>query len=576
MLGYKNDELKDELQTWVDLCHPDDLKKAEEDISASQSNPNKLYENIHRLRHKEGHWVWILDRGQSVFDENGKVIRMVGFHTDISDTKELEQELRDSQQQFESFMENIPANIIIKDENRRIVYANTIAKGFFNNKDIIGLKAEDILSKDDVANSNRVDDYITKNGSIDDISKYTNYNNETKTYHTMGFLLKDKKIGVTIFDITKEIENQHNAEQLSKIIDNSVNEVFIFAKDNLKFLYINKGAKNNIGYSTQEMLNMNPLDIKPTVTLELWDKLMEPLTSGKTNHISFSTIHQRKDGTTYPVDIYLQNIIYEETEAYVAIIIDTTERLKIQEKLKTQEEIMLAQSRHAAMGEMISMIAHQWRQPISIIAMGANNILADIDLDIVDNKNLQTSADTIISQTKELSNTIDDFRNFFKPNKELEDTLLEDVFNNALSVIGKSLENHGIKVALDVHSDTIKTHPRELMQVFINILKNAKEALVENEVEDKTISIIADNKSDNITIKICDNAGGIKKDIIGNIFNPYFKKKSEKNGTGLGLYMSKTIIEKHLSGTLKVYNKFDDKNNLSGVCFEISLPYNIT
>ncbi|MEA3384015.1 MAG: HAMP domain-containing sensor histidine kinase [Campylobacterota bacterium] len=240
-------------------------------------------------------------------------------------------------------------------------------------------------------------------------------------------------------------------------------------------------------------------------------------------------------------------------------------------KVIEQEEIMIAQSRHAAMGEMISMIAHQWRQPLSVIAMGANNIIADIELDMLDEKALHDGSMKILEQTQELSKTIDDFKNFFRPIKTVEDIYPEDIFNDAFNVIGKSLQNNEIVVIKEFkNGKKIKTYSRELMQVFINIIKNAKEVLVENKIKDKKIYITIKDTENLIEISICDNAGGIKPDIIDKIFNPYFSTKHEKNGTGLGLYMSKTIIEKHLHGKIEVRNSND------GACFTIKLPREVS
>jgi len=222
------------------------------------------------------------------------------------------------------------------------------------------------------------------------------------------------------------------------------------------------------------------------------------------------------------------------------------------------------------MGEMISMIAHQWRQPISVIAMDANNILADIELEILEEESLKSNAIDILAQTQELSKTIDDFRNFFKSEKIAEEVFAKDIVSDALGVIEKSLENNNIKVVWESTEEIkIKTYSRELMQVIINIIKNAKEALLEHKVKDGTISISIQNEKEKLILKIFDNGGGIKEEIIDQIFNPYFTTKGEKNGTGLGLYMSKTIIEKHLEGSLKVSNVNE------GACFEIQLPLTI-
>ena len=579
MLGYKDDELKNEFDTWESRVHPDDLKVTVDAIIKTHIKPNIPYENIHRLRHKNGSWVWILDRGQTKFDDSGKAIRMVGFHTDITKQKELELELRDSQHQFEQFMENMPASIIIKDENFKIIYANNIAKSFFNDIDIIGLKSEDILSKEDNITVNRLDKEILTKGLVDSIENFTNYNNEKQIYRIMGFVIKDrdiKKIGTVSVDITKEFtleqelkKELEKSQQLGEFLENSINEIYIFTRSDFKFSYLNRGAKENIGYTFDEMKKLTPLDIKPNMTLEKFNEYLEPIVKNEVDNVFFTTIHQRKDTSTYPVDVYLQSIVYEEIDSYIAIIINTTQREKIKQELKDKDELMIAQSRHAAMGEMISMIAHQWRQPISAIAMEANNILADIELGMIDTESLKEDSEDIIKQTQELSKTIDDFREFFKPDKLADNINIKDVLNDVLGVMGKSLENNAIKLSIDIDdSRTIKTYSRELMQVMINIIKNAKEALVEKEIEDKKISIVVEY-NDNVIIKIQDNAGGIDMGVIDKIFDPYFTTKGKEYGTGLGLYMSKTIVEKHLHGVLTASNVED------GACFEIKLHYDL-
>ncbi|MBC8238553.1 MAG: hypothetical protein H8E76_10035 [Helicobacteraceae bacterium] len=242
------------------------------------------------------------------------------------------------------------------------------------------------------------------------------------------------------------------------------------------------------------------------------------------------------------------------------------------EEINKQEKIMMMQSRQAIMGEMISMIAHQWRQPISAISMEANNILADIAFDSVDVTSLEKMAKQINMHTQELSKTIDDFSNFFTPNQLKELTMISSVMEDTFLIIGKSFENNNITVQINEINklEEINTYPRELMQVFINISNNAKDILVEKKIINPMLTISCEQRDDkSAIISICDNGGGIQEDIIDKIFDPYFSTKKEKNGTGLGLYMSKMIIEKHLFGTISVYNTDD------GACFKIELPYAI-
>jgi len=277
-----------------------------------------------------------------------------------------------------------------------------------------------------------------------------------------------------------------------------------------------------------------------------------------------------KGNKKYSFLVRAKPLTINKNKKSVVTFTDVTELDEAYKALNEKDEIMLSQSRNAAMGEIISMIAHQWRQPISTIAMGINNILINIEIEMIDVNVLKDSASKILKQTQELSKIIDDFRSFFKPNKQIENVLIEDVFKDVYSVIGQSLEYNHIKIVTHYNSSkNIQTYSNDLMQVFINIVKNAKEAMEENGIEDGKINIFIDDIKNAVSIKICDNAGGIKGDIIKHIFEPYFSTKSEKNGTGLGLYMSKTIVEKHLHGIFYV------KSIDSGVCFIIELPYTI-
>jgi len=332
--------------------------------------------------------------------------------------------------------------------------------------------------------------------------------------------------------------------------------------------YVNKYFTKVTGYSFEEAIGVNPRILKTGYTSEeeykkLWDEISH-------DHLWQGTFkNKKKNGQEYWEEAIIVPIEdkHGKVVKYLGIKQEVTEAVHLRNELKHKDDLLIAQSKHAAMGEMISMIAHQWRQPLSIISMSANNILADIELDIINNNSLENEMKEIINQTQELSQTIDDFRNFFKPIKSSEITSIEKVFNSTFKVIGKSLENNNVNVTTSYNSTKeIKTYSRELMQVFINILNNAKEALVDNNIKNRTINIEVNDQQDNgVIVSICDNAGGIDKDILPKIFNPYFSTKHKKNGTGLGLYISKTIVEKHLNGIIRAYN------GENGACFIIEL-----
>ena len=235
-------------------------------------------------------------------------------------------------------------------------------------------------------------------------------------------------------------------------------------------------------------------------------------------------------------------------------------------ELKRKDKLLIVQSRHAAMGEMIGMIAHQWRQPLAIIAMDANNMLLDIALDASDVRAVEKYARNTLDQTQHLSKTIDDFRNFFKPDKAIANIRLQDIIDETYSIVKDSLKNHSITLKTSNESKAeVAAYSRELMQVFINIINNAKDALLAEKRKEAVITLKVYDDEQYVNTEICDNGRGIDEDVLPKIFDPYFSTKDEKTGTGLGLYMSKMIIEEHLHGIIEA------RNTDKGACLTIRL-----
>lgn len=199
-------------------------------------------------------------------------------------------------------------------------------------------------------------------------------------------------------------------------------------------------------------------------------------------------------------------------------------------KIRENEKLLLSQSKQAIMGEMIEMIAHQWRQPITSIGMISNNILFDIVLDELDTDTLKGELDKINKQVMFLSNTIDDFRDFFKESKEKREVKVLDVIEGTMSIIDKQLEKHSIEVEIQNRVEELSffTFKNELIQVLLNILGNAKDAFEEKQVVEKKITIVCEKQGSNLLFCIEDNAGGIDDAIIDKIFEPYFSTKKKK------------------------------------------------
>jgi len=266
------------------------------------------------------------------------------------------------------------------------------------------------------------------------------------------------------------------------------------------------------------------------------------------------------------VDENNNKMMYAVTHMTNVIAREWQERLNVEiAKNEAQERQNFQKNKLAQMGEMISMIAHQWRQPLNAISATGINLSLLSSMEILDDAKVQEGSEFIQDQCQKMSTTIDTFMNFVKPSKESKSFKLVDTLDSIIHIMGTQLINHNIKVDINVTDKDISMVGYEdlLEQVIINILSNARDAFDELKIDNKFIDIEI-YETDNISmIRIKDNAGGIPKDIADKIFNPYFTTKEQGKGTGIGLYMSLDIMRKSFNGDL-IYSATDN-----GSCFKI-------
>jgi len=224
---------------------------------------------------------------------------------------------------------------------------------------------------------------------------------------------------------------------------------------------------------------------------------------------------------------------------------------------------------------MIGNIAHQWRQPLSVISTASSGMQLQKEYDLLSDKLFDDSCNMINKNAKYLSQTIDDFKNYIQEDKNKTIFSLTDGINNFLNLVDATIENHNIDINLDLQDDIeIHGYENELSQCLINIFNNAKDALKENKNQNKLIFISTSTDKTNAIIKIKDNGGGISKDIINKVFEPYFTTKHQSQGTGLGLHMTYNIVVDGMGGNIEVFNKIYEFNGkeYSGAEFKINLP----
>ncbi|MFY9142398.1 sensor histidine kinase [Sulfuricurvum sp.] len=284
--------------------------------------------------------------------------------------------------------------------------------------------------------------------------------------------------------------------------------------------------------------------------------------------IFFSLILANRFHAVKDDEIRLQKELLAEKQKNQECLEDeiNTQRREIQK----QNAILFHQSRYAAMGEMISTIAHQWRQPLNTLALINQNLYINFKLGKCTDESFEDSHHQFNEHLQYMSKTIDDFRNYYKDDKEKQPEDIGQIAELALHLSDVFLNYAKIKTELIVTTEKkVNLTKNEILHVLMNLIKNSQDAIIERNIPSGKITITVEEEGESINIHVCDNAGGIPDEIRPKIFESYFSTKSE-NGTGLGLYMSKSIIENQYKGTLSFHNTD------AGVCFTITLPSNDT
>ena len=393
-------------------------------------------------------------------------------------------------------------------------------------------------------------------------------------------------------------------EQYKEAIENSN----IVSKTDVKGIitFVNDEFCKISGYSCDELLGKNHNIVRhPDVSSQTFRKLWDTILAKKTYRSTVKNL--AKNGRTFYVNTTITPILDEngEIEEFIAIRYDVTKEVELKlaleekekelielnrtlehrvrkqtkklielnlnlekrvkeeiEKNEQKQKILFMQSRFASLGQMIANIAHQWRQPLTelnLTLFALKNATGDIEK----RERYAEAKNTIQS----MSQTIEDFQNFFNPNKNVEPFDPTVCFKDAMSLIRNDLQKAGISVhsALGKQIEIVGVS-NELTQTIINLIQNAKEALLNSFTEKKEIFVAISDEGENIEISVQDNAGGIDEKIIDKIFDPYFTTKHASRGTGLGLFMSRMIVQQSLGGIIEV------KNHASGALFVIKIP----
>jgi PAS domain S-box-containing protein len=449
MLDYDEDEIGNGLEEWEKRIHPDDKAATLATVQAHLDGKIPVYASEHRVQCKDGSYKWILDRGMVVNrTKDGKPLRMIGTHADITERKQLEQE---KEQFFRFFILSIDPMCIadpygcFKQVNPAFVHMT----GFSESELVARPFLEFILPEDRQRTADEMKQQVEIRPSLHFENRYVGKDGTIKLLSWTAFF--DKNDGVT-YATARDITEYRQAEEKLRILNE---------------------------------------------TLELR--------------------------------------VHEETAKNMA-----------------QERLLIQQSRLAAMGEMIHNIAHQWRQPINALTLLLANIKDSFEFNELTKESLDSEVQTGQRLIQGMSTTIDDFRNFFLPNKEKEFFLTGDSVEAAIKLVSDSFAVLNIKIIQEksVEPCFVFGYPNEFSQVVLNVLTNAKEAIIGKNIAGE-IHVKISNDENAVIVSIRDNGGGVPDRILDKIFDPYFTTK--EGGSGIGLYMSKMIMN-NMDGGITIRN----------------------
>ena len=348
--------------------------------------------------------------------------------------------------------------------------------------------------------------------------------------------------------------------EFKELIDATM-EGIILSKDGV-CIDLNESILNILGYETKaEIIGKDPLSFVSDES-----KQIAQINFKKENSKPYEIVLLKKDGSKFNALVKGHNLQHRGVRLSSVIDISI---------LKQQEEQLLQQSKLVSMGEMIGNIAHQWRQPLSVISTGATGLKLQKEHDVLVDEELFETCDLIEKNAQYLSNTIDDFRDFIKGERKKEKFNLESKINSFLNLVKASAKDHKIELIVDIEEKIIiNGYSNELTQCLMNIYNNAKDILINIE-DDKRLLFIETSINDDVAkIIFRDNGGGIDEEVLPKIFDPYFTTKHKSKGTGLGLHMTYNLIVEGMNGTIEAKNvtyKYE-KNEYNGAEFIIILP----
>ena len=552
--------------------------KNDDDFVMKSKVPKKVIEEVFDHERK-----WFETFKKPIFDNFGNVIGTFGYAIDLTEKmnfqkqlEELNEKLSIESSKLKTLVNAIPDLVWLKDSNGVYLSCNKRFEDLYGHKEeeIIGKTDYDFIDKNsadsfrehdkNAMNTNTpLSNFELLNFAIDGHSEYTK-TTKTKVIDNDGNIIGVLGIGK---DFTIEQQNNEKLEfqkqELQTIFDTTKDGIAIIDLET-NFKKVNKAYCDITGLSEEELLKTSclaltlPEDVEATMA-----KVQVLFEKGF-------------------VDSYEKRCVINGKHITVSLsvtLLPDKQHMLLSMKDVTQFKLFEEQSKLAAMGEMIGNIAHQWRQPLSVITSISTGLKIRSEYEELEGYDIVPDMDIITKQAQYLSKTIDDFRNFIRNTQHKQDFSIKNAIEKTVSILDSAMINNHISLVLNLVDDiTLHGYENELIQSFINIINNARDAIKENikDDNDKFIFIETSRKDNKFELIIKDSGTGIPENIIHRVFEPYFSTKHQSVGTGIGLSMVYKIITERLNGTILVENEEFKYNNkdYKGACFRINFLVN--
>ncbi|MCX8058385.1 MAG: PAS domain S-box protein [Spirochaetes bacterium] len=608
-------------KTEFDLVPSDKaIKYYEKDLQALTSKKRISYEIVDVIN---GEQRWFEVFKSPILDEYGTPIGTIGLSRDITEKKLIENQLIESEEKFREIAENLDEAIWLINEETLVYVSpgfNNIletAESFINSNISNLLKFINEENKQNLVNTYQEFLKDEKKEKIDKEIKIVTQNNSTKWLWLRLIKLSHQKIKILGIaeDITKKKEDEKKLQDALKETEKINKELVKLNEELAKEINEREKAKNilrkyefivNTSQELMALINKNYIyeavndyfckvfelkreniigkSVKEIWGEDLFENIIKPriedalkgVSNSYNEWVNLGKLGNRFVASTYYPFFDLENKINEVVIIYHDItelkeysdqlqeLNSNLERMvnEAVEDIRKKDQLIIHQSRLAAMGEMIGNIAHQWRQPLNSLSLLIQNIKDAYDYNELTKEFMEKMENQALKLIEHMSHTIDDFRNFFKPDKQKIKFSIKDSINRVIDIVSATFDNYRISIYIDIKEDImIEGYPNEFGQVILNLLTNAKDLFLEKKTVNPFVKISVFKKEKNVIIEVQDNGGGFSESVLKNLFQPYFTTK--EHGTGIGLYMSKYIIEKNMNGKILAFNKEN------GACFHL-------